>query len=91
MSNIMPATSGDTNPTARERLVAKVTFHSDRYEADFMAELDAYRAEILAEAIEAARSEYLTDATGTDEDNAYNNGITDAVAAIGALLERGAR
>ncbi|MCX5197183.1 hypothetical protein OOK31_25350 [Streptomyces sp. NBC_00249] len=39
----------DTAPSARERLVAKVTFHSERYEADFLAELDAYRAEVLAE------------------------------------------
>ncbi|MFJ1865488.1 hypothetical protein ACIOD1_12735 [Streptomyces sp. NPDC088097] len=38
-----------TTPTARERLVAKVAFHSDRYEKDFLAELDAYRAEVLAE------------------------------------------
>lgn len=39
----------DTTPTAIERLVAKVAFHSDRYENDFLAELDAYRAEVLAE------------------------------------------
>lgn len=59
-------------------------------EAKANALLDAYHAEVLAEAIAAARSEYLTDGTGTDEDAAYNNGITDAVAAIGALLEGGA-
>jgi len=47
------------------------------------------RAEVLAEAIEAARGEYLTDNTGTDEVIAYNNGITDAVAAISALLDGG--
>lgn len=41
--------------------------------------LDAHRAEVLAEAIEAARGEYLTDGTGTD-----------AVAAIGRLTEGGA-
>lgn len=55
------------------------------------AELDAYRAENLREAIEAARDEYLTDDTGTPEDEAYNRGVSDAVAAIGALLEGGAR
>lgn len=60
-------------------------------EAKANALLDAYRAEVLAEAIEAARTEYLTDGTATDEDNGYNNGITDAIAAIGALLEGGAR
>lgn len=49
--------------------------------------LDAHRAEILAEAIEAARGEYLRDATGTPEDEAYNQAVSDVVAAIGALLE----
>jgi hypothetical protein len=53
--------------------------------------LTAYRAEVLAEAIEAARAEYLTDDTGTDEDAAYNDGVSDAIAAIGALTEGGAR
>jgi hypothetical protein len=45
------------------------------------------RAEILHEAIEAARGEYLQDATGTPEDEAYNQAVSDVVAAIGALLE----
>jgi hypothetical protein len=49
--------------------------------------LDAYRAENLNEAIEAARGEYLEDATGTPEDEAYNQAVSDVVAAIGALLE----
>lgn len=53
------------------------------------AERDAYRAEVLREAIEAARSEYLHDDTGTPEDEAYNQGVTDAVAAIGALVKGG--
>jgi hypothetical protein len=44
---------------------------------------------ILNEAIEAARGEYLEDATGTPEDEAYNQGVSDVVAAIGALLETG--
>jgi hypothetical protein len=48
------------------------------------------RAEILHEAIEAARGEYLQDATGMPEDEAYNQAVSDVVAAIGALLE-GAR
>ncbi|MDX3324729.1 hypothetical protein PV405_08620 [Streptomyces sp. ME02-6979-3A] len=47
------------------------------------------RADVLNEAIEAARSEYLHDDTGTPEDEAYNRGVSDAVAAIGALLEDG--
>lgn len=49
--------------------------------------VDAYRAENLNQAIEAARGEYLTDATGTAEDEAYNQAVSDVVAAIGALLE----
>jgi hypothetical protein len=49
--------------------------------------LDAYRAANLNEAIEAARGEYLEDATGTPEDEAYNQAVSDVVAALGALLE----
>jgi sRNA-binding protein len=52
-------------------------------------QLEVQRAKALAEAIEAARSEHLTDDTGTDEDAAYNQGVSDAVAAIGRLLEGG--
>lgn len=52
--------------------------------------LKADRAATLNEAIEAARGEYLTDNTGTPEDEAYNQGVTDAIAAIGHLLEGGA-
>lgn len=44
----------------------------------------AARAQAYRDAIEAARSEYLTDNTGTDEDEAYNRGIADAIAAIDA-------
>jgi hypothetical protein len=51
--------------------------------------LDAYRAANLREAIEAARAEYLNGNTGTAEDTAYNDGVADAIAAIGALLEDG--
>jgi hypothetical protein len=53
--------------------------------------LNAYRAAVLAEAIAAARGEYLTDATGDETDEAYNRGVSDAIAAIGALTEGGAR
>lgn len=51
--------------------------------------LDAYRAENLNEAIEAARGEYLNEHeyTATPEDEAYNQAVSDVVAAIGALLE----
>jgi hypothetical protein len=50
-----------------------------------LAEHDAIQ---LAKAIEAARGEYLTDATGDETDEAYNRGVADAIAAIGALGER---
>lgn len=48
--------------------------------------VDAYRADILGAAIEAARGEYLHDQTGVPEDEAYNRAVSDVVAAIGALL-----
>jgi len=41
--------------------------------------------EAIAAAIEAARGEYLSDNTGDPEDEAYNRGVADAVAAIGEL------
>jgi len=47
------------------------------------------RTAALNEAIEAARGEYLHDETGTPEDEAYNQAVSDVVAAIGALLEGG--
>ncbi|NXY96398.1 hypothetical protein HYE82_18780 [Streptomyces sp. BR123] len=50
--------------------------------------LDAYRAEVLAEAIEAAESRVLAGAS--DALIAHRAGVTDAVAAIGRLTEGGA-
>jgi hypothetical protein len=41
----------------------------------------------VEQCIEAARGEYLHDNTGTPEDEAYNQGVSDAIAAIDALLE----
>jgi hypothetical protein len=49
--------------------------------------LPQHRRDVLNEAIEAARGEYLHDQTGTPEDEAYNQAVSDVVAAIGALLE----
>lgn len=92
MSHIIAGDPAPTNPTrpgsARARLERCC---GQPTPPELIADLDAFRAEVLAEAIEAARSEYLTDNTGTDEDNAYNNGITDAVAAIGSLTEGASR
>lgn len=56
-------------------------------ERDARRLLEALRAEVLGEAIEAARGEYLTDATGDETDEAYNRGVSDAIAAIDALLD----
>lgn len=47
----------------------------------------AIRVQALNDAIEAARGEYLHDDTCTPEDEAYNQAVSDVVAAIGALLE----
>ncbi|MEC4016126.1 hypothetical protein [Streptomyces sp. H27-D2] len=60
----------------------------ERCRRDYVAALRAAgwapRTDTLAEAIEAARGEYLTDAPGTPE--AYNEAVAGAVAAIGVLL-----
>lgn len=82
------------------RYESSISFHSHRAKESMLllvAEVErlwapgSVRSAALAVAIEAARSEYLTDATGTPEDAAYNQGVTDAIAAIGALLEGGVR
>jgi len=78
--------------TAREAIAERLWLSvpsADNAEAKARTQemLDAYRAENLNEAIEAARGEYLEDATGTPEDEAYNQAVSDVVAAIGALLE----
>ncbi|MFG3476408.1 hypothetical protein ACGF3K_14250 [Streptomyces sp. NPDC047980] len=84
MSRVSPNPSAQP---ARDELCA----YADRYgyTEHVNALIDAFRAEVLAEAVEAARSEYLRDNTGTPEDEAYNQGVSDAVAAIGALVEGG--
>ncbi|MGW3197161.1 hypothetical protein ACWDBD_21735 [Streptomyces sp. NPDC001118] len=74
------------NQTAREKLFRRVA-GAFVDEARANALIDEHRAENLREAIEAARSEYLHDDTGAPEDVAYNQAISDVVAAIGALLE----
>ncbi|MER6350643.1 hypothetical protein ABT186_02005 [Streptomyces sp. NPDC001634] len=42
-------------------------------------------ARALSDAVETARGEYLTDATGDETDEAYNRGVADVIAAIDAL------
>lgn len=61
------------------------------HEREITTLIDAVRSETLREAIEAARDEHLTDATGDETDDAYNRGVADAIAAIDALINGGAR
>ncbi|MFE7535204.1 hypothetical protein ACFU67_13140 [Streptomyces rhizosphaericola] len=49
--------------------------------------IDALEKAAYDRAIEAVRAEYLTDDTGTPEDEAYNQGISDAIVAIDGLVE----
>ena len=51
------------------------------------ANLDAYRDEMLRDAIDAIESERLRDETGMPEDEAYNQAIDDAANAVRALLK----
>lgn len=87
-----PNIAGDpapTKPSARQSLIDYAA-ETRTVTADGLAPLlDAYRAEVLAEAVDAARGEYLLDGSGTDDDKAYDQGVTDTIAAIGALLEAG--
>jgi hypothetical protein len=75
-----------TDPPARRELRVMLAAEG-HWPGPIEQRLDAYRATNLNEAIEAARGEYLEDATGTPEDEAYNQAVSDVVAAIGALLE----
>ncbi|MFF5778107.1 hypothetical protein ACFY7Y_14300 [Streptomyces virginiae] len=71
-----------TNPTAREQLFRRVAgAFVDETKANAL--LDAYRAEVLAEAIEAAESRLLRGSS--DALVAHHAGVSDAIAAIRAL------
>lgn len=73
------------NPTAREELFRRVA-GAFVDEARANALIDAYRQNVLAEAVDAARGEYLHDGTGTPEDEVYNRAVSDVVTAISALV-----
>lgn len=74
------------NQTPREELFRRVAgAFVDEQRANAL--IDAHRSQVLNEAIQAARGELLQDNTGTPEDEAYNQAISDVVTAIGALLE----
>lgn len=74
------------NPTEYIVRAIMVSGCTDRTEAEGI--LAGHDALLLAKAIEAARDEYLTDATGDETDEAYNRGVADAIAAVGSLGER---
>ncbi|MFI8942668.1 hypothetical protein [Streptomyces syringium] len=73
----------------RDNILARLRASEDSAIGDMTPEalLGAYHAEVLAEAVEAARGEYLTDSTGDPGDEAYNRGVSDAIAAVEALAE----
>jgi len=95
------ASTANDKAAAKERVRAKVeavralpaaeriayTLHATHTTAEAEQLLAEVRATNLNEAIEVARGEYLRDDTGTPEDEAYNQAVSDVVAAIGALLE----
>ncbi|NUP15428.1 MAG: hypothetical protein HOZ81_04855 [Streptomyces sp.] len=93
----MSSSSQNPAPVSTSQAFADLAAAIDRrVSSDRAAELLAnfrtvVRAEAFAEAVEAARGEYLTDDTRTPEDEAYNQAVSDVVAAIGALAEGGAR
>lgn len=101
MDNIIAGNPAPTNPQAESAVRSLMNGgFNEQHAREIIARVQGEarergywqgRSQALAEAIKAARSEYLTDSTGTDEDNAYNNGIADAVAAINMLTDGGAR
>lgn len=94
MTNTDPATQQKRIISALEPLQGGY-FHLSPKRREAIAEcltehlLPRYRRDVLEEVAEVARSEYLEDATGTPEDEAYNQAVSDVVASIGALLEDG--
>lgn len=87
------STSSQNNPTTCDKLLNEYGQAETAplgMLADLRGKLSEVRAEALHEAIEAARGEYLHDDTASPEDEAYNQAVSDVVAAIGALLEGGA-
>lgn len=61
----------------------------ERVRRGYIADLRAAGWAPLDEAIEAARNQYLYEDLDNAEDEAYNQGVTDAIRAIGALLGDG--
>jgi hypothetical protein len=97
MSNIIAGDPAPTNPTARtdwdavgvtNRLILGILAGAERKPL-----FDAYRAqvraEVMAEAIAAARSEYRLDDDSLNGDLTYNNGVSGALGAIIRLTEGG--
>lgn len=75
---------------ARHQMPAREYIASLLHATRTHAEAEAMLAEVereaaakaLSDAVETARGEYLTDATGDETDDAYNRGVADVIAAI---------
>ena len=87
MTNTQASTQPEREAIAELLWLAVPSADNAEAKARTQEMLDTYRAANLNEAIEAARGEYLHEDTGTPEDEAYNQAVSDVVAAIGALLE----
>lgn len=90
MNDILAGDPAPTNPAARDRLFHLAITGDMVAEEGAAALLDAYRAEILAEAIEAANAEYETQDVMAER-SPYNEGVFDAVSALYRLRNGGAR
>lgn len=78
--------------STRDDILAGLRASEDASVGDLTPEalLDAYRAEVLNEAIAAARSLLLTHKIETDGDVAYNQAIYDVITVVKTFPEGGA-
>lgn len=98
MNDIIAGDPAPTNPQAEAAIRSLINGgYTERIAREIIAHVGGEaqdrgyqrgRAQALAEAVNAARAKRVANAL-FGGDIAYNNGITDAVAAIGALLEAG--
>lgn len=86
VSSATPVPEPSAEQAAREALFR--TAGIDPHDDDFIAAVDAYRAAVLHDAIEAARGEYLHEPVPDSEaDEAYQNAVSDVIGAIDALRD----
>lgn len=82
----MTNTENETTDSPARRELRLMLAAEGHWPGPIEQKLDAYRAEVLAEAIEAARGEHFAVPTNTAKDVAYSDGVSAAVTAIAALL-----